>query len=85
MKAFEYKIKNTAGLHARPAGALARMAEGFESEITIERGKDSAKLSKLLAVMQMGILCGETVRVSVSGFDEDKAYECIKVFFEDKL
>ena len=37
MKEFCYTIKNAVGVHARPAGALARMAEKYDSTILIEK------------------------------------------------
>lgn len=35
--------------------------------------------------MGLGVKCGDTVEVEVSGEDEDTAYEGIKKFFEENL
>lgn len=85
MKAFCYKIKNAVGIHARPAGTLARMAERFDSSITIEKDGTSVNLEKLIAVMQLNVLCNETVTITVDGADEEEAFESIKAFFEENL
>lgn len=85
MKTFSYTIKCTPGLHARPAGELVRMADEFESSITIQKGTQAASLKKLLAVMQLGITYSDTVTVTFDGCDEDRAFSRIKVFFEDTL
>ena len=46
MKEFCYTIKNAVGVHARPAGALARMAEKYDSTITIQKdGKDGTAVN----------------------------------------
>ena len=37
MKQFNYTIKDEVGIHARPAGMLAKTAKGFQSEILIEK------------------------------------------------
>ena len=42
MKEFCYTIKNAVGVHARPAGALARMAEKYDSTITIQKDGKAA-------------------------------------------
>ena len=85
MKSFEYTIKDELGIHARPAGLLAKRAKEFESEITLTKGERSALCSRLLSLMSLGIKQGDTVRVSVVGSDEDAAAEAIKEFFERNL
>ena len=82
MKQFEYTITDEVGIHARPAGILVKEAKKYESKITITRGEKSAEATKLMAIMGLGVKCGETVKVEVSGADEDAAYEGIKAFFE---
>lgn len=39
MKTFTYVIKNTSGIHARPAGVLARMAESIDSTVIISKNE----------------------------------------------
>lgn len=82
MKQFEYTITDEVGIHARPAGILVKEAKKYESKITITRGEKSAEATKLMAIMGLGVKCGETVKVEISGADEDAAYEGIKTFFE---
>jgi len=38
-----------------------------------------------MALMSLGVKCGETVTVSVEGEDEDVAFAGIKEFFEANL
>ncbi len=85
MKAFNYTVKDELGIHARPAGLLVRLAKGFESEITIEKGGVKASCRKLMAVMAMGIKKGDTVTVTIEGTDEERAAEEMSVFFEKYL
>ena len=79
MKEFCYTIKNAVGVHARPAGALARMA------ILIEKDGTAVNLEKLLAVMKLNIQYQETVKVTIEGSDEAAALEQIQTFFEENL
>lgn len=85
MKTFDYTIKDGIGIHARPAGLLAKKAKEFSSEISIEKGGKKVNLTKLMAVMGLGVKHGETVTITVDGADEDAAAEAIKAFFEENL
>lgn len=38
-----------------------------------------------MALMGMGIKCGDTVEVTIEGADEDTAAETIEKFFKDNL
>lgn len=85
MKTFEYVIKDEVGIHARPAGLLVKEAKKFASKVTVAKGEKSAEATKLMAIMGLGIKCGQTVEVSIEGSDEEAAYKAIKVFFETNL
>ncbi len=85
MKQFEYTIRDEIGIHARPAGWLAKKAKEYSSTITVTKGEKSAVATKLIALMGMGIKCGDTVTVTVDGADETEAFADIKSFFESNL
>lgn len=75
MKTFTYTIKDELGIHARPAGMLAKTAKGLSSEITITKGEKTVGATKLMALMGLGVKCGDTITVTVNGGDEDAALE----------
>lgn len=85
MKTFAYTIQDEVGIHARPAGLLAKKAKEFESTIMLEKGGKSVNATKLMAVMRLGIKCGDTVTVTVEGGDEEVAYEEMQAFFAENL
>ena len=85
MVKFEYVIKDEIGIHARPAGMLAKTAKGFDSVVTVEKDGKSAAATKLMALMGLGVKCGDKVTVSAEGADEQQAAEAMKKFFEDNL
>lgn len=86
MKTFDYIIKDEVGIHARPAGLLAKKAKELDAVITLtnQAGK-SAEAKKLMAVMALGVKKGETVTVTVEGGAEEAAFNEIKAFFEENL
>lgn len=85
MKSFSYTIKDELGIHARPAGLLAKKAKEFESVITIEKSGRTASANKLMAVMGLGIKCGDSINVTVEGTDEQTAFSALEEFFENNL
>lgn len=85
MQKFNYVIKDEVGIHARPAGLLVKEAKKYESTIQIVKDSKSAAATKLMAVMGLGVKCGDTVEVQVEGADEAAACEGIKAFFESNL
>lgn len=82
---FNYTIKDEVGIHARPAGMLSKAAKGFKSEILIEKDGKSVNATKLMMLMGMGIKCGDTVTVTVTGEDEDAACSEMQEFFAANL
>ena len=46
MKTFSYEIKDAIGIHARPAGLLAKEAKKYESKIVIKKEGKSAEATK---------------------------------------
>ena len=82
MTAFEYTITDSIGIHARPAGMLAKEAAKFKSKVFLHFGDKKADARRLIAIMGMGIKHGNTVRVDVEGEDEAEAAAQIEAFFK---
>ena len=86
MKQFEYTIKDPLGIHARPAGMLAKVAKGFgDTVVTVTKGEKTVKAIQLMKLMGLGIKTGETITIGAEGPDEDAAIEAIRAFFEENL
>ena len=85
MLSFEYTVKDPIGIHARPAGMLSREGKKYKSAITVIKNGKSANVLRLMALMGLGVKCGETVTVTVEGEDEEVAFAGIKEFFETNL
>ena len=86
MKQFEYTIKDPLGIHARPAGMLAKVAKGFgETVVTVTKGENTVKASQLMKLMGLGVKTGDTITVAAEGPAEDEAIEAVKKFIEETL
>ena len=82
MNRFDYTIKDENGVHARPAGLIAKKAKEYGFEIMLEYNGKSVSLTKLLAIMSMGIKKGDTVTVTAP---EGEDISRLKEFFEENL
>ena len=87
MKQFTYTITDPVGIHARPAGILAKFAKTLDSVVTIAKadGSKSAEAKKLMAVMGLGIKTGETIMVTVEGGDEEANAAAVEKFCKENM
>lgn len=53
MTAFEYTITDSIGIHARPAGMLAKEAAKYKSKVFLHFGDKKADARRLIAIMGM--------------------------------
>lgn len=73
MASRELTIVNKLGLHARAAAKLVNLASGFESEITIKRGRQKVNAKSIMGVMMLAAAKGVMIEVRVDGNDADEA------------
>ena len=85
MKTFEYTIKDELGIHARPAGLLVKAAKAYASEVSLTKGDKTVSCTKLMALMGLGVKCGDDIVVEVSGVDEENASTELEAFFKANL
>lgn len=80
---FTYTMTDPIGLHARPAGMLAKKAAEFKSTVTVVKGEKSAETRRIMALMGLGVKSGDTITLRVEGDDEQTASAAIKNFLEE--
>ena len=86
MKEFTYSVKDPLGIHARPAGMLAKLAKPFaDTTITITKGEKTVKATQLMMIMSLAVKNGDTVTVKAEGPAEEEAIAAAKKFFEENL
>jgi len=86
MKQFEYTITDPLGIHARPAGLLAKAAKGFaDTIVTVSKNGNAVKASQLMKLMGLGIKQGDVVTVAAEGPSEDAAIADMQSFFRENL
>ena len=86
MKQFNYTITDPVGIHARPAGMLAKAVKALVSTVTITKADGrSAAATKLMAVMGLGVKTGETITFTIEGGDEEASAAAVEQFCKDNM
>ena len=78
-------LQNETGLHARPAGELAKLASAFKSNINLNVDGKTVNAKSILGIMSLGIKANTEIEIECDGEDEDKAMEEILKAFENNL
>lgn len=78
-------INIESGVHARPAGVLAKEAMKCSSDVILVVGEKEVKAKSLLNIMAAAIKCGTEVEVRCSGENEKEDLETIVKLIESGL
>lgn len=82
---FEYTVKDPNGIHARPAGLLAKEAARFQSDILLYKAGRSANMKGLFSLMSLTVKGGDRIKITASGNDEETAAKELKAYLEKNL
>ncbi|MPQ43681.1 HPr family phosphocarrier protein [Clostridium tarantellae] len=79
----EVLVKNSTGLHARPATLLVKKASAFKSDVSLEFNGKKANVKSLIGVLSLGVSKDSLVKVIANGDDEALAAEEIASLIEN--
>ena len=86
MKQFTYTIKDALGIHARPAGLLAKKAKSYaDTAVTITANGKTVNLGQLMKLMALGVKQGTEVTITCDGTNEEEAAAGLLAFLEENL
>lgn len=66
-------IKNKQGLHARPAALFVQIANKFNSDITVTKGKHKVNGKSIMGIMMLEAGFGSRVTMVANGADAEQA------------
>lgn len=78
----EVTIRNSAGLHTRPAAAVVKLASKFKAEFYIEMEGTEINAKSIIGVMSLAAPKGSRLLLRLEGEDEDEAARQLVEFFE---
>ena len=75
-------VKNSKGLHLRPADALVKKAQEFASTIAIVRHGERFDAKSVLEIMTLGAVQGTELQLEAQGGDAEQAIEELAAMFD---
>ena len=66
-------IKNKQGLHARPAALFVQIANKFNCEIIVSRGKQKVNGKSIMGIMMLEAGAGSKITIAAVGDDAERA------------
>lgn len=75
-------LKSKDGLHARPAGILAKLTSQYQSKVEFSANGVSKNAKSIMSLMSLGLKGGESILVKAEGSDAVEAILAIKQLFE---
>ncbi|MDD5729400.1 MAG: HPr family phosphocarrier protein [Victivallales bacterium] len=66
-------IGNKTGLHARPAAVFVQIANKFESEIVVRKGRQKVNGKSIMGILMLAAGQGQEVIISAEGPDAERA------------
>jgi len=71
------EIRNSQGLHVRPASELAKLAQRFASAIHLHADGERVDAKSIMGLMTLGLPQGSPIQVTVDGSDESQAIAAV--------
>ncbi|MBL7006946.1 MAG: HPr family phosphocarrier protein [Spirochaetia bacterium] len=78
-------VKNRAGIHARPAALIVKTANGFSSNLYIERDTMKINGKSIMGIITLGASFKTELKIIVEGTDEQEAAEAIEQLFINRF
>jgi phosphocarrier protein HPr len=75
-------VKNAHGLHARSGALLAKTANQFESEVTLEKNGQSVNGKSIMGVLMLAASQNSVITVTIEGTDAEAGMAAIAALFE---
>ncbi|MGB6128901.1 MAG: HPr family phosphocarrier protein [Psychrilyobacter sp.] len=82
MKMIDVKIRNKAGLHARPSSLFVQIATEYDSEIMVICDDEEINGKSIMGLMLLAAEQGRTLTITADGEDEGAALEALKKLVE---
>ena len=80
----EIEIKNTDGLHMRPAMLFVDAANQFDCDITVSNDKNSVDGKSIMQMSMLAATCGSKLKIKAEGSDAQQAIGVLRQLVEEK-
>ncbi len=66
-------IKNKQGLHARPAALFVQVANKYESDVMVKKGRQKVNGKSIMGLMTLAAKKGSSISLRINGHDAKEA------------
>ena len=80
-----FTIRNMLGLHARAAAAFVKIANRFQSDITVVKDEAAVNGKSIMGVLMLAASKGSEIGVTAQGEDAGEALEALGRLIDDKF
>lgn len=81
----DFQIKNTLGIHARPASLFVQLASSYDSEVSVEKDGETVNGKSLMGMLMLSAGCGTSIRVNAKGHDSQELVKAIGELIDRKF
>ena len=85
MITFTHVIQDPMGLHARPAGMLAKAAMAYPCSVTVSTPTDTGDAKRLMSIMRLAAKQGMELTITCDGEREEEAAAGLEAFLKENL
>lgn len=75
-------VKNSAGIHTRPAAMIVKVASKFKSDIFLNNNGMKINAKSIVGVMTLTAVQGSKIKIILDGKDEQEAAKALVELFE---
>ena len=81
----EVEIKNTDGLHMRPAMQFVDIANKYECDITVSNDETEVNGKSIMQMSMLAATCGTRLKIKAEGSDAQDAISALHKLVEEKM
>jgi len=81
----EVEVLNRAGIHARPAALIVKVANSFSSQLFMEKDKMKINGKSIMGIITLGAAYKSRIIISTDGPDENEAADAIEQLFLNRF
>ncbi len=78
-------VKNRAGIHARPAASIVKIANKYNCEIRIKKDDDEINAKSIMGIITLAAAFKTELKIIADGVDEQAAVDALFGLFENKF
>jgi len=75
-------VKNSQGLHARPAALFVQIVSRYNSSVTVERDGEKVNGKSIMGILTLGVQPGATITLEVEGDDASEVFGELRALLE---